>query len=938
MSRLGMVEREEKIKTIVEQQPSPIDSEETDYILDALTEPPTARFFARHSSLPSWLKWVEEKKLLKSLFDPHAKLSEVEIILSNWIADNFQCQHSGETLSLLTRQGQFFNPFFWYILVHKLAREWEAYPVRAVLRRWLAVLLSRYPQEVTSERVSHLSAFFRFPDDTDVALLTFEFLGRPVPTLERDLWGAMSEEEGKEKKENVTLELNTQGNGYWLNHLWTRFFEPNVDALATGVEPIIRAHLITASLFYRLDKGLDGPLDAFSVSRNAIEQRDYGRQRGGLGVLIDAALVIGRWFVANRPIEANTLIEQWYRTSSFVLKRLAVLMVAESRSWSPDDRLSWLLAKNLLYAFGFKHEVFAILRDAYPSATVASQERLVKAIEEGRPDVPEGRTDLFDYERFNLLVWLCEHAPEDRIATQARQELVKIHPEYAPREHPDLDVVFESGFFGDLSPNTTEELLDQKPSDLIEYLITYKSDTVFGPTRAGLVQRVTSAAKKYKWGWELAKLLSERDDAPADLWAALVRAWSESELQDSEWEDILRLLDSNERIRESIPGEIATLLESGIKKPTNAVPISCYELLDRISSALWSTVKSTSQRPKIERKEGTDWVFRAINHPAGTLTLFWLGWLARRRKEAGANWKKLPEDLERGLSRIVTDDTYAGTLGRVVLSSQLNLVFASDEVWTKEKIVPLFDWDRSKEQAIQSFSGFFTWGQQSEKLLLVLLPLYEKIFRHTTELGEVRERFTEYLAGLAMWGNIDPLKQGWLTRFVSSAEEVDRQRWAAQIQRILRGANDAVRDGNWGRWMKDYWVARNQSKPVALTPLELGEMVEWTIFLHNGFPEATRIIETGPPYELRDSFLFRELADGTIPANFPSASGDFLLSVLKNTREAQFDLDKVEDVVRKVAPQGARGEVLERICDELGRLGYSRAAPLKRWVRENTPG
>jgi Domain of unknown function (DUF4020) len=137
--------------------------------------------------------------------------------------------------------------------------------------------------------------------------------------------------------------------------------------------------------------------------------------------------------------------------------------------------------------------------------------------------------------------------------------------------------------------------------------------------------------------------------------------------------------------------------------------------------------------------------------------------------------------------------------------------------------------------------------------------------------------------------------------------------------------------------MKDYWIARNQSKPIALAPLELGEMVEWTIFLHNGFPEATTLIGNGPAYELRNSFLFKELAESTVPADFPSASADLLLSVLKNTREAQFDLDKVEDVVRKVSLQGARREVLEGVCDELGRLGYPGAVPLKRWVRENTP-
>jgi CheY-like chemotaxis protein len=84
--------------------------------------------------------------------------------------------------------------------------------------------------------------------------------------------------------------------------------------------------------------------------------------------------------------------------------------------------------------------------------------------------------------------------------------------------------------------------------------------------------------------------------------------------------------------------------------------------------------------------------------------------------------------------------------------------------------------------------------------------------------------------------------------------------------------------------------------------------------------------------KLKNSFLFRELADSEFPRQYPSAAAKLLLKVLQNTVLPQYDLEKVEDTVRRIAPLNAPRETLKEICEELAKLGYPPAAELLAWL------
>ncbi len=738
-ARLAPLEKEEKIRSIVA-LPPPIDPEIGDFIVDALSEASTTRFFTRHTNSVSWMKWTEERKLLKHLFDPSATITDVDAELGWWLADKFLCEHAGETLSLIRRQRQQLHPYTWTTMARKLSRDWEEETNRAAMHRCVTVLLSLYRVGTSCEALEYLAAKFTFPEDIDVALLVFEFLVRPVIRLDHDLFAELDE---VAPEENVTFELESTGGGFWLDRLWLKFFKPNLQTLSRTLEPMIEAQLQLAYFLSHTDKGIEGAWDTLSMSRNLIEQSDHGRLRGGLGVLIDAAYDVVEWNVNNQPGRCDALIELWFHADSFILKRLAILAVALSSNWTGDRKLSWLLENDLIYSIGFTHEVFAVLKGAYPNSSESLRRTTIERAKRGRISVPDGAEQAAKYEKYNLIYWLHQSDPNCPIARAAFSEIQAANPEFGTREHPDLSVEYGPMQMGLRSPLKVDELLSKPPNEHIDFLLSYEEKRPFGPSREGLIENVCVAAtSNNQWGWELAKELKRLDALKIDLWSSLVRSWSGSELQNDKWKEVLTLLDTSEQLHAPLANEITYLLEDGIKKTSQPIPSECFYLIDDLSKRLWEVVRLQSSAPKSTSKE-IDWVSRAINHPAGRITLFWLSWLARQRREAGTSWNGIPTGVRTTLESLLIDDSYAAELGRVLLASQLNLLFSIDESWTKSHILPLFDWTVDGKRAAQAFHGFLTWGQQTEPLLPYLLPLYDKAFSHISEFGRVRDKFIE---------------------------------------------------------------------------------------------------------------------------------------------------------------------------------------------------
>lgn len=921
LSRAGALEQEQKIKSIAE-RPVPIDLEELDYIESILRDASTTRFFTRYAKSTDWLRWVESKGFLKRLFEPRPVAEEIDRELASWFAATFVCEHPGDALAVVRRGGQRLSPLLWTAIAQHIHAK-KPRPTPEILGKWIPVLIGSRPTSGTHNFLDYMLHDSTFPDNETTCLLLFEHLTRPTILLKEDFWGAAEDES---KREKVEIELGTEGTHYWLLESWQKRLRPNLENLADKLMFIVASNLQQAYLLLRASGREGATGDPLSWSRGMIESSAQGSPENGLGVLIDVACELLEWNIANRPRRADFWIDTWASSGCRLLRRLAIFGVAKSSHWSPDKKIGWVLENDLLYGYGYKHEVFLVLQSAYPDASepsrIAILERAVKGF---RADIDDNTKD---YEIFNLLHWLTQVAPDCSRASARFAEIASKHPEFGPRDHPDMDSWIGPVRVGWESPSTDGELLSKTPEEQLEFLISYKPEHPFGPSREGLIENLKKAvAHRYDWGVALAHSLKRRELSQPDLWKAVVDGWRQTDLTAGQWEETLGFLLETDQVLTFVVYEASNLLEYGIAKSSNQIPDSCLDSAVRLSEKLWSVCTSSDEG---KQEKAKDWLFVAINWPAGILLEFFLHLLSRLRKQSGDQWKEIGLEYKQFLESVLGGSSYAAELGRIVLASQLHFIFSLDEKWAVGNVVPLFDWTADSRRALQAWLGFLGWGRWTHGLLPHLMPYYEKAFPALqSEFGESRRKFCEHLAGIACFSSMDPIKNGWLNRFLLAVGLEERVMWASSLAAMLGQMKEPASQSAWDNWIQAYWQNRIEGLPVALDAAEVGEMVQWSVHLQSAFPEVVKKICNSPAPKLEHSFIYRQLFESKLPSRHPSSAAKLLLYLLRNESVLPYDIDPVADTVGQLAASDIDKKDVLRICDELARLGYGGAKMLR---------
>lgn len=625
--------------------------------------------------------------------------------------------------------------------------------------------------------------------------------------------------------------------------------------------------------------------------------------------------------VSERPATLEFLIKTWFGSESQLLQRLALFGIARCATWTADEKIKWLLDHDLLYDnYGSKHEVFLVVNAAYPSASKESR----TAFLDRATRVDE--TDIDPRKVYNLLYWVTKVAPDCELAGALFDEFVARHPEFGPSEHPDMDGWVGPVTAGLPSPLTVEEVHKRTPVELVNYVAEFKSDDA--AEIIGLAQNVRDAASQsYDWSIEVARLMISRKVTIPELWGAVISAWRQLGPGPQQWETILTLLDSNPDVCDLAQYEVSHLLEEGTKGTTHDIPFSLFQTAKAVARHVWSA----SERSGGSREQAEDWLFVAINHPAGTLLTFWLRMLSKTRQQFGDDWTGLLVDDEHFLSAVGSGTSYAAELGRVLVASHVNFLLSLDEQWTLQNIVTLFDVRGNLKRAIQAWHGFLVWGGWNDRLLDHLLPSYINAFPVLhSEFGKVREAFCTHLAGIAALSKIDPLSQGWLNCFLSAVTEEERVMWASALGTELKGMEDAAKDALWRKWLGTYWKNRLDGIPVRLTELEGEAMAEWSNHLEPVFPEVVEKLVLTPVPNMKNSFLLTELSESNLPKRYPQPTAAVVLHVLKSANSLPWDTRWVNPLFQSLSPSAEAKTDLRLICEELGRLGYADAIRMKR--------
>ena len=444
----------------------------------------------------------------------------------------------------------------------------------------------------------------------------------------------------------VTGELGLLSDHYTINDIWEKGLKPALVEVAEQLLAEVVQNLTKQHRTLRAWQSADRSSDPTSYGRSAIEPHDQDKYREPTDVLIDAARDCLEHLATKQPTVAASWCDRLIEADAPLLRRLAVHALPMRNDLSPDEKVDWLFATIGLHDFSAHHETFRALRTIYPAASAAQREAVIEAVFDyawpRQEDKDKGRHAA--YQHFNWLYWLSESAPNCELAKQALNEVWKANPSFEPGEHPDLTHYVTVGSAVPGRGWNADELLSRPASEWVADLLSFLEEDPLVPDRYDLLRAVEEVRRleQFQWGLDLADALAELGNWDTDLWRYLMSAWSREldEPKHREVLDRLRMIELYPKHARSVADALRALVKQG------GLPYA-PNLLDeanQIATAVWDSLDRTEPL-----YETDNWLAKAVNHPAGSITDFWLESLSLWGKQQDPRPDTLGDEYQVGV-------------------------------------------------------------------------------------------------------------------------------------------------------------------------------------------------------------------------------------------------------------------------------------------------
>lgn len=819
-----------------------------------------------------WLHWVEDLPEFKAIFNGQDG-DAAATVLGSWFCHSFLAlpELHGAALQTVQRLGQSFGRGLF-----RAAGRAAAALSRVDAdggRRWKAFLASSiYGHSAPVGAETLLS--YRPSDNAEESTVLRAAL-RPYLVLKRRWLFDGSEDLTAIPAAEVQWNSNERGlNGHVLKAVeMTAHGDPTLgmvleDALSAAYDLLDAYHGLRSS-------------DPLSFGRSAIEPHGQDRFRGPVDAVIDGLRAYGEKALVARP----DLPERWWALGRPLFRRLALHLLALDASRTPDQKISWLLERSVLFETNLKHETYRLIKAAAEKASNESLDNLLEAALAGPSRRDHVSEDIPDDDRhnryaiYNLLVWLSQVAPEWSEAGEAFTAAQDANPDFAPREHPDFDTWMTSGVWGGKLPMEPEDFIrsfEEDPAAAVDDLLTrdYSERNFDEPEwddALSLVSRV--AESRPELGEQLWAIIDDRrdlDSQPNDLRRATIEGWAKATLGE---------------IAETVVARVATQVTNF----ASARSVSRF-LLEQVRMQIES-----DERPaladmrriafRLWRKHGQSFTHEVgldlhsfaplyLNSWPGDLAQYWMIEVDRRWRKNRDDWSGLSDDECNALTQLLEGPRDALDATQPAVASHLFFLFAADEGFATAYVLPLF---RGDATATLVWSSYLHHPRYNDKLLGAgLLDSTIAQWARLDALGEatLQSQFFGLVISILSFAGIPPEShQALLDQSVLAGDGAHEAKFAQAVVDFLR--TDGVDGGEvWKRWLRDHLVARLNGVPRTASLEQLACWSDMVPYLGDGIPEAARLL-SNHSIGLGGQFLLPDFPEGALSAHGPILASHF---------------------------------------------------------------
>lgn len=862
--------------TALARKPPLLNEEEKGLIEEALTDATKTRFFTDAASSPEWIAWLDTRGYLDGLFGV-GEFSDQDTQLAAWLVQKFASDQADELFLLISQHDMRLHPDFWCELGWVISSPTNDVLNTEVLSRWTSLLLATIPVPADHQILCQLGERCAEAGLMDALVEVFDTMADDRLVLRTRLSGLADEDEDPSSRIDVEVAPHREEHS-WIENLWEKGLKPNLEHVAEVLLRQVVKRLDARHRTFSAWQLAAHDFDPESWRRHAIEPHEQDQHRESIDVLIDAARDCLEWLASNRPETIVQWCEQLVNAEVPLLRRLTIHALSVRGDLTSNGKVDWLLEHTELHDPPTHHEMFRAMHRAYPAADAARRQAIIAAVRTYHAPGNENTEHDIAYQHFSWFHWLHSADPTCTLVKQALESVLEHYPEFQPREHPDL--TWWIGPVEQVTPRrpwSVEELLSRPAAEWLGEFQSFRPTEISdspGLDRHGLRLAIAEAtSQNFTWGLDLADALMSGSEWENDLWIALLRTWSEAELNDDQRQQVLQRLSKTElqaaHVR-PIADFICSIAESGHSREVR----KSLMLAEQLASTLWDHLDRREPIP-----EGSNnWLTRAINHPAGALTQFWLHSLSRWRNRHSPAPHTLNDEYRAALSKVVQDASDIGRLGRAVLARHTAFLLEADESWTKQHLLPLFENRADLSEYSAAWNGFL-YGQVGSRVLEVMEKAFLEAASHMqAALSEAAmlDRFVEMYAAAVFFFVEEPLRE-WIPAFFEDSSKKGRRHFAFYIGGHLRDANETQQRDCWERWLGSYWQNRLNGIPKPLDGQEIESMLDWLPNLGAVFPEAVDAAICMPKTQTQSSLVVHEIAESDFSQTHPEAVAKLLI-------------------------------------------------------------
>lgn len=806
---------------------------------------------------------------------------------------------------------------------------------------WVNLLLQQRHECISGYLGARLLLRCQLPQHKVLVLAILQRLTRPHVEFEVSRFARLLRESSKEPWSQFAaaeLSANLQwpnGDGHGLAHVLETFLPNTIPSMAHelclfAIQGIESAHAFVPAVslealrFQRLDFGRS------SIGKH---EQDHYHESEILNILIDLARDTIAHLMRSDRGWATSQLACWWQSELPLLHRLALFAVANDPEASPDDLLSIVIGRRLLFSFETKKETFDLLAYAYPRALVASKEELIRSIlgRNGRRKIAQNNRAGSAYERYNVLVWLNLKAPHCELAVEALKQILADNPQFLPREHPDLDGwVGPANFVDPAGGVNFPDILAGPPSLYLEQMLQAPISG-FDKDRRDMCSNLKQLAEMNR-EWVLSFLSCAAESVAVDsaLWTTILVEYSSLLKTREDWFQFRPILELLLRNKESIHGGV-WLVNHTLWRGNHNVPEEMIDLCMKFVDLAWCQRSKGLER---ERQFFRDWYRTAINQLGGWIGDSWVRHCMFLKQKIDRPWNGIPKDIRAKLVEAVTGDDETAFNARIAITPWIAYFFVWDPEFAREHLLPLFDWSRNAEVSQQTWSVLLWYSRGSSKNMEIeLRPLY-KSFAHqisaaVKEAGghleqfnqQSQNRFGHHIARIAMDVIETQERVSFLEEFIALLTLPAREGVAQAISFRLKEMTPQECEGAWQEWLREYLDLRLLGRPASLAPDELKPFAEAGLTLTHSFPEFVDRFVQMPLAKVFVYSVLDELKRTTIWHDHPIATCRFLTHLLP-TNDGSFiphDINVIRESLKQAVGNSPEFHEFE---DELYRQGW----------------